>query len=267
MQQPSLILAEDDTAGTPWKRRVRAALVHLGISLLMALAVGLVVFAVWYPYPYREISGGRDLFLLVIAVDVVLGPLLTLAVFNIRKPRAELRRDLAVIALLQLGGLAYGLWTVQLARPVHLVFEVDRFRVVHRVDIPADLEEKVPPGIDIAPVAGPTLLSTRKFRSEAEKMEFTLAALQGISLGARPDLWEPYAAGRDRILAAARPVSDLKRRFPRHAAEVDDAVRRIHRDATGVLYLPMISRKAEGWTVLLDAHTAEILGYLPLDSF
>ena len=49
----------------------------------------LLVFAVWYPYPYREISGGRDLFLLVVAVDVVLGPLITFAVFNRAKPRAR----------------------------------------------------------------------------------------------------------------------------------------------------------------------------------
>ncbi|KQT12374.1 TfpX/TfpZ family type IV pilin accessory protein [Ramlibacter sp. Leaf400] len=267
MQQPSLILSDDDTAVAPWKRRVRAALVHLGLSLLLAVCVGLLVFAVWYPHPYREISGGRELFFLVMAVDVVLGPLLTLAVFNVRKPRAELVRDLAVVALLQVGGLAYGLWTVQLARPVHLVFEIDRFRVVHRVDIPPELESKTPPGIVVAPLGRPTVLSTRDFHSEKEKFEFTMAALQGIHLGARPDLWEPYAAGRDRILGAAKPLSDLKRRFPQQAAVVDDAVRQIHRDAATLRYLPMMARKAEGWTVLLDDRTAEILGFLPLDSF
>lgn len=246
---------------------MRAALIHLGLSLLLALAVGLLVFAIWYPLPYREISGGRDLFLLVIAVDVVLGPLLTLAVFNIRKPRAELRRDLAVVALLQLAGLAYGLWTVQLARPVHLVFEIDRFRVVHRIDVPAELEAKTPPGIEVAPLAGPTVLSTRDFRDPNERMELTMAALQGVNLGARPDMWEPYAAGRGRILAAAKPVSELKGRFPHQAADIDRAVRQLGREAAGVMYLPMMARKAEAWTVLLDARTAEILGYLPLDPF
>ena len=266
MQQPSLVLT-DHTARPVWKARVGAALVHLAASLFVALAVGLLVFVFWYPHPFREVSGGRDLFLLVIAVDVVLGPVLTLVAFNVRKPRAELRRDIAVIALLQLAGLAYGLWTVQQARPVHLVFEIDRFRVVHRIDIPAELEGKAPAGIDIAPLAGPTVLSTRAFRNEGERMEFTMAALQGVHLGARPDLWEPYAAGRDRILLEAKPVSELKRKFPRHLPVIDDALRNAGRDAASVRYLPLIGRTAEGWTVLLDGGTAEIVGYLPLDSF
>jgi hypothetical protein len=247
--------------------RVRAALVHLGLSVLVATAVAILVFAVWYPYPYREVSSGRELFLLVISVDVVLGPLLTLVIFNIRKPRAELRRDIAVVALLQLSGLAYGLWTVHQARPVHLVFEIDRFRVVHRVDVPTELEARAPGGIPVAPIGAPTPLSTRPFSNEKESMEMTLAALQGVQLGARPDLWEPYAQGRDRILRAARPAADLAKRFPRGQALLEDAARRAGRSVAELAYLPMIARKAEGWTVLLDARTAEIVDYLPLDSF
>ena len=266
MQQPSAVLTHH-TAAAVFKIRLRAALVHLGASLLVALAMAVLVFELWYPYPYREISGGRDLFLLVISVDVVLGPLLTLAVFNIRKPRPELRRDIAVVALLQVAGLCYGLWTVQLARPAHLVFEIDRFRVVHRIDIPPELESKTPPGIDVAPLGGPTPLSTRAFRNENERMEMTMAALQGVQLGARPDLWEPYAAGKARILAAAKPLADLKSRFPQQAGSIDAAARATGREPGRLAWLPMMGRKAEGWTVLLDNGSGGIVGFLPLDSF
>ena len=41
---------------------------------------------------------------------------------------------IAVVALIQLVALGYGLWTVFIARPVHLVFEIDRFRVVHAIE-------------------------------------------------------------------------------------------------------------------------------------
>ena len=142
MEQPSLSL--DHHTAFEWRPRLRAATLHLSLSVLVAVASALLVFALWYPYPYRDISGGRELFQLVVSVDIVLGPLLTLAVFNRAKPSRELRRDLAVIVLLQFAGLAYGLWTVHLARPVHMVFEYDRFRVVHQVEIPVELADKVP---------------------------------------------------------------------------------------------------------------------------
>jgi len=51
------------------------------------------------------------LFLIVVTVDVILGPLITLAVFNGVKPWTELRRDLAMVGVLQLAALGYGLWS------------------------------------------------------------------------------------------------------------------------------------------------------------
>jgi hypothetical protein len=266
MQQPS-VFAGHHTTRFDWRTRLRAATLHLGLSAVVAVAAGLLVFALWYPWPYREISGGRELFQLVVAVDVVLGPLITFAIFNRAKPRTELRRDLAVVALLQLAGLGYGLWTVQLARPVHLVYEIDRFRVVHQVDIPEELVGRAPAGIPVAPPGGPTLIALRPFRDAQESMDFTLAALQGTPLAARPELWQPYEAARERVLGAARPVAALKSRFPQSAAVIDEAVRKAGRDPARTAYLPIVARKAQAWTVLLDAGTAEVIGFVPLDSF
>jgi hypothetical protein len=266
MQQPS-VSVDHHTVGFDWRSRARAATIHLALSALVAAACGLLVFAFWYPYPYREISGGLELFRLVVTVDVVLGPLITFAVFNRAKPPQELRRDLMVVGLLQLAALSYGLWTVHLARPVHMVFEYDRFRVVHQVDIPEELVARAPAGIPVAPALGPTLLALRPFRDGTEHAEYTVSALQGVSLAARPELWQPYEAGRQQVLQAARPVSQLKTRFPRRAAEIDAALQKAGRGAAQASYLPLLARKAEGWTVLLDAKTAEVIAYLPLDSF
>jgi hypothetical protein len=266
MQQPSVSL-DHHTTGFAWRTRLRAAGIHLGLSVLVAATAALLVFAVWYPWPYREISGGRELFQLVVSVDIVLGPLLTFAIFNRAKPRAELRRDLAVVVLLQLAGLSYGLWTVQEARPVHMVFEYDRFRVIHKVDLVPELLAKAPPGLAVAPLTGPTLLSLRPFRNADEQRDYTLDALRGLSLSVRPELWQSYEAGRAEVLRAAKPVTALKKRFPQRAAEIDAVLRQSGHEAAGAAYLPLLARKATAWTVLLDASTAEVIGYLPLDSF
>jgi hypothetical protein len=249
-----------------WPERLRAAGIHFGLTATIAALAALLVFAVWYPYPYREISGGRELFLIVVAVDIVLGPLVTLAIFDRRKSWRTLKLDLMVVVLVQLSALGYGLWTVFVARPVHLVFEFDRFRVVHAVEVADELLHKAPTTVRALPWTGPTVLAVRPFSDANEKFEATMAALGGAELAARPDLWQPYPAARDRLLQAAKPAGELKRRFPVKAAEVDAVLRQAGRTEAGTAYLPMVGRKMF-WTVFVDAASAEVVGYMPLDSF
>jgi hypothetical protein len=248
-----------------WHDRLRAAGIHLVISLTLAALAALLVFFIWYPYPYREISGGRELFLIVVAVDVVMGPLMTLAVFNLNKPRTELRRDLGVIGVLQLAALGYGLWTVAVARPVHLVFEVDRFRVVHAIDIEPILLKRAALALQELPLTGPTLLSIRDFKDSKENYDATMAALQGLQLGARPDLWQSYEKGKDKITSAAKPVADLKKRLPARASEIENALKSVPANAP-VGYIPLVGRNTF-WTVLINTQTAEVLAFVPLDPY
>jgi hypothetical protein len=249
-----------------WKDRLRASGIHLGICLLIAALAGMLVFVLWYPYPYREISGGRELFLLVVSVDVVLGPLITLAIFNRKKAWPVLRRDLVVVGLLQLAGLGYGLWTVYVARPVHLVFEYNRFRVVHAIEVPPQMLDKTPPGIAALPMWGPTLLSLRPFRNNAEQADATLADIAGMPLATRPDLWQSYEAGKADVIKEAKPVSRLKARFPAQAAAIDKILQSTGRTADTLAWVPMIGRKTF-WTVFVDPASAQVLAFLPLDSF
>jgi hypothetical protein len=249
-----------------WRVRLRASAVHFCISAIIAVIAALFVFVFWYPDPYREISGGRELFLILVAVDVILGPLITLTIFNRAKPWPVLCRDLAFVGLVQLVALGYGMWTVFVARPVHLVFEYDRFRVVHAIEVPTELLVRAPPELRTLPLFGITVLALRPFRDAEEKFNTTMAALQGLPLGARPDLWQPYPDARVRVLASAKPAVLLKKRFPDRAASIDRAIERTGRAPDAVLYLPLVGRKVF-WTVLLDSSTAEVLGFLPLDSF
>lgn len=246
-----------------WRHRIIAGTVHLGISICIVALAATLVFAVWYPYPYSEISGGRELFSIVAAVDVILGPLVTLVVFNSTKSRKELRRDMVLVALVQLSALGYGLWAVCVARPVYMVFEYDRFRVVHAVEVESNLLAKAPEGFNKLPITGPTLLGLRPFKDNIEKMDATLAALQGVSLASRPELWESYERIIPQILAEAKPLSALKVRL---GTEAEKLVRSKGRDPSQVVYLPLVGRKSF-WTVLLDGATAEVLAYVPLDSF
>lgn len=249
-----------------WKSRVKAAAIHLGLSCVVAACAALLVFGLWYPAPYDTVAGGRGLFILVVTVDVILGPLITLAVFNPTKPRRTMMLDFAVVGLIQLAGLGYGLWTVSAARPVHLVFEVDRFRVIHALEVPQDQIAQTPPDVRALPLLGPTIVAVRPFKDGMERFEMASAELKGEMISAMPRLWQPYDQARARVLAAAKPVEVLKRQYPGREAEIDRGIAATGRAPQDLRTLPMVARKAY-WSVLLDAQTAEVVGYLPLDSF
>ena len=114
----------------------RYALRHLLLSLLVALASAAVVFGLWYPAPYRQMLQVGHIYLLVLVVDVVCGPLLTLIVASPRKSRRERWLDFSLIGAIQLAALAYGMYSVWVARPAVLAFESDRLVVVSHGTLP-----------------------------------------------------------------------------------------------------------------------------------
>jgi hypothetical protein len=250
---------------TIWRDRLKASGIHFSISLLIAVLAALLVFLVWYPYPYREISGGRELFSILVAVDVILGPLLTLAIFDRNKSRRALAFDLTVIGLTQLAALGYGMFTVFVARPVHLVFEYDRFRVVHAVEVPQELLPKTPAGIDPLPLTGPTMLSIRP-TTASEKVDVAMAELAGSPVSARPDFWQAYESARPEVLKQAKPVGDLKARFAARSRLIDQGIDASGRPVEKLRYLPLIARK-EFWTVFIDQDSGQVLAAIPLDPY
>ena len=72
---------------------------------------------------------------------------------------------------------------------------------------------------------------------------------------------------RQAILAAARPAAELTQRFARDAAAINEGMAQSGRRADALRYLPIQGRKGVVWTVLLDARTAQPVGFVPLDSF
>ena len=247
-------------------RRGLVSAIHLVFSAILAAICAALVFLLWYPAPYGAMSGVSGVFLMMLGVDVVLGPLVTWVVFNPAKPRAELLRDLAVVVLVQLAALSYGMWTVFAGRPVHAVFEYDRIRMVHANEIPEEFLRQVPPGIEAFPLTGPTLLALRPFKNNGEQMSAVFAALNGVQMSARPELWMPYSHAVPEILKAAKPLGALTAAKPAFAVPLQEALRAHHRTADNTVYLPLASRAGFG-TALLDATTGEPVALLPLDSF
>jgi hypothetical protein len=100
--------------------RFRAFLIHLGISLSVFGVLAYVVVKVWFPDFFFQTDGGWQGLRLLLGVDLVLGPLLTLIVYRAGKP--GLRFDLTVIGIVQGLSLSAGIWIVHGERPLAIVY-------------------------------------------------------------------------------------------------------------------------------------------------
>lgn len=245
--------------------RARASLIHLGTSAAVAVLAAGLVFVLWYPLPYREISGGRELFLLVVAVDVVVGPLITFAVYDRRKPKRGLMRDLGVVVLLQLAALAYGLHAVAQARPAIVALEGARLRVVRAIDLAdADLT-RAPPPLRSLSWSGPRLVAARPPTPD-EKQETMERGLVGEDIGMRPAFWLAPDLTAKALGVAAMPLDRLARMQPARKAELDVAVAATGVPADQLGYLPILARRTD-WSALVERHSGEIVGYVNIEGF
>ncbi len=247
-----------------WRSKARAAAIHLVFSVALAVACALLVFGLWYPGQFRQLAGGRELFLLVTSIDVIMGPVLTLAVFDRSKSKTHLAIDLTVVVALQMGALAYGLYTVFVARPVAMVFEVDRLRLITAFDVHLPELASAPKEFRELPLRGPWLLGARSPSTPAEHTDALFMGLKGIDTGSRPIFWQPYGASKARALAKSRPIEDLIAKYPQRAADIRQRLAALGAEESSARFLPTQARG--DWSAVLD-RTGGVLGYLPVDGF
>ncbi|MDW7709327.1 MAG: hypothetical protein SCH98_02540 [Deferrisomatales bacterium] len=170
--------------------KTRAFLVHLALSAAVAAAALAVFIRFWYPLPFFLADGGWQGLRLVVAVDVVLGPLLTLVVYRATKTRRALTFDYACIGAVQVLALALGLWTVHGQRTALVAFSDGRFYTVDA----ATAESLGPQAHALLGAArrGPVYAAVRMPESEEERQTLRRETLQsGRPLHLRADLLTP----------------------------------------------------------------------------
>jgi len=253
---------------TPTLRgRLKASGLHLISTLCVAALAAAMVFFIWYPWPYSEVSGGVGLFVILVGVDVVLGPAITLVVFDNRKRAIELWRDMAVVVALQLVGLSFGLHTVYQARPVALALEDERFRAVIAASVLEEELPRAPESLRRLSLTGPTLINTRVPTQSDEKIEAIMAATAGADLGMRPSFWQEWGgAGRVQALKVGKPLADLLSNRPAQAEVLRAAAAKTGKPIEQLLYIPLIARRYD-WSVLIDKTTGDPVGFAPVDGF
>jgi hypothetical protein len=190
--------------------RWKAAAIHLSISVLLAALIGALLYFVWFPSPYFVAAGANGLILLLMGVDVCIGPLLTLLVVNPGKALRLLRMDLTIIGVLQAIAFAYGLHVIIGARPVFIVAEIDRLVMVSADQLTdADLAKGGQPEFRKRSMTGPMLVGAVPPKSGL----FALKVMEtGKDIDQLPQYYVPYDQVIDAVLLKhAKPLASLKK--------------------------------------------------------
>jgi len=237
--------------------RLRAALIHFVFSLLLGSAAAALAFLVWYPAPLAKAVGLEHVFLILVGVDVVLGPLLTFLVFKIGKK--SLRFDVTVIVLLQLVAFGFGFWKIAQARPAWLVFNMDRFDVAQAMDLDPRHRSDTALEYRNAPWTGAQWVASRnpKDRNKLNELMFESVA-GGPDLPQRTDLYVPMVEEAAGIRARAKKLEELNKY---NSPEAVKAV--LQRWPQADAWLPIAARK-EAMTVLLDKKSAQVIAVVDL---
>lgn len=194
------------------KERLVAAVIHLVLS---ASAVGLLAAVMWfavYPPPFFWIDGGWTVLRILLLADVILGPLLTFVVFNRAKP--EWRRDLAIIAIVQVLAFAYGAYTMARYRPVFAVYIDRSFFAVTWPKVEMATQDLAKPRALRGDAWAPTLVVMDMPTDRAQQLEL-LRRTNPDGTSALPGMGDRYVAFsgpvRDAILANSADIEALAR--------------------------------------------------------
>ncbi|RLA27474.1 MAG: hypothetical protein DRR11_18190 [Gammaproteobacteria bacterium] len=238
----------------------RAFLFHLSASATIVGIVCALIFFVWYPQPYFDIVGAGAVLKILIGVDLVVGPLLTLFLYKPNKP--NLKFDLSVIVAIQLIALIYGTTVIYQERPYYVVFAIDRFEVVGKTEI--DTSDIRIDALREKPLIGPMLVVALFPDSEQERQELLNDVLSGKpDLERRPEYWDVYAKHSDSVIARGITLPNMADKRPDARDKIEAFIQsQAHSDE--MVGLPIIGKKGAFYFVL-NSTTRRPLGVINFD--
>lgn len=237
--------------------RFVASGIHLLISLSIGLALLVLLLLVWYPAPMLEAIGGYEIFFLIIGIDVIVGPLLTLIVFKAGKP--SLKFDLLVISFLQVAALAYGVDSLLGARPAYVAALGDKFQVVQAPEVTTTNLEKAKTSV---PLWGPLWVGTKAPESRQDIDVVQDLTQFGGGRGHLPQLHIPYESMAKDVLAKSLPISTLIAANTGKADEIRAWLKGRNHDENSAKYQP-IKISASEFAVILDGKSGAVVGIAP----
>ncbi len=238
-------------------KRIKFFLSHLSISLLIALIVIWLVFFIWYPTPLAKAVGVTHLFLMMLAIDIVIGPILGLFVYQEKKKTLKL--DLAVIILIQISALCYGVYSIVQGRPVWVVYSVDRFELVKNNEIFDQNIQAAQPQYRNSSWLGPKFVAMQLSQGrEQRNNEMFNEVFSGISLAQHPERYVPLAKVKTLIQQRTQNLELLKQ-----FNDSQSVLRILEEYPQATAFVPL-KANAVDMTVLINKEKGEVVKIVDL---
>ena len=182
---------------------------HLVISAGIFAALFAVIAWLLFPGALFWVAGGVEGIRIIAGVDVVLGPMLTLVIYNIAKPRRELYRDLAIIGTIQALALTAGMSIVYASRPVAVAWVYSGFQTAKA----GEFEEAGTEPLDGFSALTPTWWVVELPEDDAQaRQAVALGELSGDPLRLRTELYLPLPEEPQAVRRAMRERGDADER-------------------------------------------------------
>lgn len=191
--------------------RLALASYHLLFSTVLSAIIAALIYLVWYPSPLHLATDLLSTALLLVAINLIVPPLLTVIVYKADKK--ELMRDIVVIAAVQIAALLYGLFVIAQGRPAYLVLAIDDFEVVRPADVQW-AQQTTAIEVDNAPKLGlfnqPKLVySPFSADKNLRDLQQTEELMDGISITYRVDNYQPIMVATKVIKEKSQPLLAL----------------------------------------------------------
>ena len=235
--------------------------IHFLFSILLVSLFALVILTLWYPSIWSKALGGYDLFIKIVIIDLIVGPLCMGIVYKSHKSFKERIVDATTILVFQLAFMGYGLWVLYESRPVFIVFAQDRYDVYVANEIePEMLGDQAP--FDRLSLTGP-VYGAVDLASISSDTLFDLT-VSGLDVSNFPKYYTPIEDFKETI--SARKVSYQEMDDTLLKSALTAYIDKNKLDERAVYWLPVKHRFGFVTAVLVGDEWIPH-GYIDLDSY
>lgn len=181
---------------------------HLIISICIAIFAASIVFFCWYPFPLNKAVGVTHIFLMMLGIDMVLGPFFTWLVY--KEGKKSLKFDLTIIIFIQVIALFYGVYKIADGRPVWLVYNIDRFELVKNNEILMEKPKQVKEQYKQPSWLKPQFVAAEFAKDKKQKNKEMFAEIMaGVSIAQRPERYVEMNQAKSKIQQRGISLKEL----------------------------------------------------------